>query len=128
MKRRGVGRTVAALLLGAGVLFTSGCTPTEIALYNAVTESHSDALSGGQLEQLRSCEAGGDYAAVSVGGRYRGAYQFNQTTWDAVASRNYGWLIGTDPAAADPWWQDAMARALFAERGAAPWPVCGRSL
>jgi hypothetical protein len=93
-----------------------------------VTEAHSDALSGAQLEQLRTCEAGGDYAAASSGGRYRGAYQFSQSTWDAVAGRNYGWLVGSDPAAVDPWWQDAMARALFAERGPTPWPVCGRSL
>ena len=36
--------------------------------------------------------------------------------------------VGVDPAAAAPADQDAMARALYSERGAQPWPYCGRYL
>ena len=80
------------------------------------------------LYQLRVCESSNDYTAVSYGGTYRGAYQFNQSTWNGVASRNYPRLVGVDPAAASPADQDAMARALYRERGAQPWPYCGRYL
>jgi len=80
------------------------------------------------LAALRWCEATGNYAAVSPGGWYRGAYQFDQTTWNGVASRHYPHLVGADPAAASPADQDAMARALYSERGAQPWPWCGYTL
>jgi len=80
------------------------------------------------LAALRACEAGGDYSAVSYGGWYRGAYQFNQETWDSVASRWNPSLVGVDPAMTSPADQDAMARALYRERGWAPWPTCGASL
>lgn len=80
------------------------------------------------LYRLRMCESTNDYGAVSAGGTYRGAYQFNRSTWDSVAARWYPWLVGVDPAAASPAQQDAMARALYAERGAQPWPHCGRYL
>ena len=62
------------------------------------------------------------------GGLYRGGYQFDYHTWNDVASRHFPWLIGVDPAAAEPYWHDAMARALFTERGRQPWPVCGRRI
>ena len=81
-----------------------------------------------RLAALRACESGGDYRAVSAGGLYRGAYQFDQRTWNVVASRHYPELAGVDPAQASPAQQDAMARALHAERGWAPWPTCGRGL
>lgn len=80
------------------------------------------------LAALRGCESGGDYAAVSGGGAYRGAYQFAPSTWDSVASRWFAHLVGLDPAAAAPADQDAMARALFTERGWAPWPTCALGL
>jgi hypothetical protein len=81
-----------------------------------------------KLYQLRVCESSDNYAAVSAGGTYRGAYQFNQSTWNGVASRHYPHLVGVDPATASPADQDAMARALYSERGAQPWPHCGRYL
>lgn len=77
---------------------------------------------------LRDCESGGDYSIASSSGRYRGAYQFVQSTWDSVAGRNDPTLVGVDPADAAPADQDAMARALYHEAGAGPWPVCGRHL
>jgi len=81
-----------------------------------------------QWEALRQCESNGNYSIVSSSGRYRGAYQFNRTTWDSVAGRHDPSLVGVDPAAASPADQDAMAFALYEDRGAQPWPVCGRYL
>lgn len=77
---------------------------------------------------LRDCESGGDYTITNPSGRYRGAYQFDRSTWDSVAGRHAPHLIGVDPAAASPTEQDAMAAALYGERGARPWPHCGRHL
>ncbi len=77
---------------------------------------------------LRDCESGGDYTITNPSGKYRGAYQFNQSTWNSVAERHAPDLVGVDPAAAAPADQDAMAMALYSERGAQPWPSCGRHL
>lgn len=114
---------VAAVLT---ILTLSACTPEQVAQYLAVTEPTRSALTTDQLARLRDCESGGDYTVVSSSGAYRGAYQFHQDTWDSVADRHYPWLVGVDPAAAAFYWQDAMARALWAEAGPSPWPVCGR--
>lgn len=71
--------------------------------------------------EVRRCESGGNYRAVSRSGRYRGAYQFDQQTWGAMGG------VG-DPAAALPIEQDARARLLFMRRGARAWPHCGLAL
>ena len=81
-----------------------------------------------QWAALRECESGGNYAATNPSGKYRGAYQFDRPTWDSVASRHAPYLVGVDPAAASPADQDAVAWALYSERGASPWPYCGRYL
>jgi len=81
-----------------------------------------------QWEALRQCESGGRYDALSPGGRYRGAYQFSQSTWDWVASWANSSLVGVDPAAASVADQDAQAQALFDRQGAGPWPHCGTYL
>ena len=70
---------------------------------------------------LRMCESGNNYQAVSRDGRYMGAYQFDQSTWN--------WMGGTGrPHHAAPEEQDLRALLLYQRRGAAPWPVCGRHL
>jgi hypothetical protein len=81
-----------------------------------------------QWAALRQCESGGDYAITNPSGRYRGAYQFDRRTWNSVAERHAPRLVGVDPAAASPAEQDAMALALYSERGHRPWPNCGRHL
>ena len=79
-------------------------------------------------EALRQCESNGNYAITNPSGKYRGAYQFDRSTWNSVAERHAPHLVGVDPAAASPAEQDAMALALYSERGARPWPHCGRHL
>jgi hypothetical protein len=81
-----------------------------------------------QWAALRECESNGNYSITNPSGKYRGAYQFDRPTWNGVASRHAPRLVGVDPAAASPADQDAMARALYGERGARPWPQCGRHL
>ncbi|HEX7094916.1 MAG TPA: transglycosylase family protein [Acidimicrobiales bacterium] len=71
--------------------------------------------------RLRQCESGGNYQAVSPSGRYRGAYQFDQRTWESVGG------VG-DPADAPPEEQDLRARILYQRSGKRPWPNCGRYL
>ena len=70
------------------------------------------------LQAIAVCESGGDPAAVGGGGLYRGKYQFDRGTWAAVGGTG-------DPAAAPEAEQDARAAQLYAQRGSAPWPVCG---
>ncbi|MGI8796023.1 MAG: transglycosylase family protein [Acidimicrobiia bacterium] len=72
----------------------------------------------GGLACIRECESHGNYGAVSSSGTYRGAYQFDQRTWESVGGTG-------DPAAAPPEEQDARAAALYGQSGSSPWPVCG---
>jgi len=81
-----------------------------------------------QWEALRQCESNGNYAITNPSGKYRGAYQFDRSTWNSVAERYAPNMVGVDPAAASPADQDGMAFALYTERGASPWPHCGRHL
>ena len=120
-------RASAIVIALAALLFAGACTPEEIAFYFEATEHVNHVLSGKELKRLRDCESSDDYTAVSISpaGLYRGAYQFVQHTWDGVAERHFPWLIGKDPIEVEPWWQDAMTRALWSERGRQPWPVCG---
>lgn len=115
---------LAALALAA-VLFASACTAEEISLYLDSTRETRSVLTNAELARLRDCESTDDYQAISRSGLYRGAYQFDQSTWDDVAGRHFPWLLGEDPATVAPWWQDAMTRALWSERGKQPWPICG---
>src|SRR5690606_29589611 len=70
------------------------------------------------LQRIAQCESGGNPRAVSASGQYRGKYQFDQGTWEAVGGSG-------DPAAAPEAEQDRRAAILYAQRGPAPWPVCG---
>lgn len=81
---------------------------------------------GDIMAAIRRCESTDNYSAVDPSGSFRGAYQFNQGTWNGVADRHYPHLVGIDPADASVEDQDAMALALYGERGVQPWPTCGR--
>ncbi len=71
------------------------------------------------LAKIRRCESGGNYSIVSASGRYRGAYQFDVSTWRSIGGSG-------DPAAASPAEQDYRALLLLRLRGTRPWPHCGR--
>jgi hypothetical protein len=70
------------------------------------------------LQAIAACESGGDPTAVDATGTYRGKYQFDYGTWQAVGGTG-------DPAAAPEAEQDRRAQMLMAQRGSSPWPVCG---
>ena len=96
----------------------------QIKLASAVRDNQSNqkvgVASGDVWEQLRLCEAGGDYTRNSGNGYY-GAYQYNIGTWN-----NYGGYAY--PHLAPPAVQDAKARETQAARGWSPWPACARKL
>jgi peptidoglycan hydrolase CwlO-like protein len=70
------------------------------------------------LSSIAQCESGGNPAAVSPGGTYRGKYQFLPETWQAVGGNG-------DPAQASEAEQDLRAGILYDRVGASAWPVCG---
>lgn len=72
------------------------------------------------LKRIADCESGGDPAAVSPDGRFRGKYQFLRSTWKAHGGKG-------DPAKAPEAEQDRIAAELFKAQGAKPWPNCGAS-
>ncbi len=84
-------------------------TPTTPDAFLACTRAHESDTAGG-------------YGAVSPGGTYRGAYQFDRSTWDSqAASSGRDDLVGVDPATASSGDQDQLALDLYAARGNAPW-------
>jgi hypothetical protein len=71
-----------------------------------------------QLQAIAACESGGNPAAVGGGGLYRGKYQMTYSAWQSVGGSG-------DPAAAPEGEQDRRAALLYAQSGAAQWPVGG---
>lgn len=83
---------------------------------------------GGDLSCFLACtrahesDTAGGYQAVSPDGVYHGAYQFDQSTWNSVAtSVGRPDLVGVDPASASAADQDTLATALYEMRGNQPW-------
>jgi peptidoglycan hydrolase-like protein with peptidoglycan-binding domain len=104
-------QTLAALGIGASA------PKTEVAAEQSSTAA-PDGDAAATLQRIAQCESGGNPSAVSADGTYRGKYQFNRETWRAMGASG-------DPADAPEAEQDRVAAALLAQRGTAPWPVCG---
>jgi hypothetical protein len=72
----------------------------------------------GWLARTRWCESRGNYRAISPGGRYRGAYQFDLDSWQRAGGRG-------DPVDAGKLEQDFRAVRWLQAVGRGAWPVCG---
>lgn len=68
------------------------------------------------LACIRHFESRGDYSATNPSGKYRGAYQFDRSTWRSVGGSG-------DPARASRAEQDHRAALLYKSRGLSPWPT-----
>jgi peptidoglycan hydrolase-like protein with peptidoglycan-binding domain len=88
---------------------------------DASTDAAASSDGSGTLQRIAQCESGGNPTAVSADGTYRGKYQFDRETWQRMGGTG-------DPAQATEAEQDRIAAKLLAERGTAPWPVCGASM
>lgn len=73
---------------------------------------------GSTLEAIARCESGGN-PATNTGNGFYGKYQFDLGTWQSVG----GTGLPSDASEAE---QNMRAAKLYEQRGAAPWPVCGR--
>ncbi|MFG3497886.1 ubiquitin-like domain-containing protein [Streptomyces sp. NPDC047928] len=78
----------------------------------------ADGLNWGALAQ---CESGGRPDAVDPSGTYGGLYQFDPGTWRALGGSGRA----QDAPATE---QTYRAKKLYVQRGASPWPHCGRRL
>ncbi|MEU7551790.1 ubiquitin-like domain-containing protein [Streptomyces sp. NPDC044571] len=70
---------------------------------------------------LAQCESGGRPAATDASGNYGGLYQFDVHTWQSLGGSGRP----QDASAAE---QTYRAKKLYVQRGASPWPHCGRRL
>jgi len=94
-----------------------GTKPKPVEQEESTAVVSADGLNWAALAQ---CESGGRPSAVSASGKYRGMYQFSQTTWNGVGGSG-------DPAAASVAEQTMRAQMLYARSGAGQWG-CGSHL
>ncbi|MFE2553918.1 ubiquitin-like domain-containing protein, partial [Streptomyces sp. NPDC059355] len=78
----------------------------------------ADGLDWGALAQ---CESGGRPSATDASGTYGGLYQFDVRTWQSLGGSGR-------PQDAPGQEQTYRAKKLYVQRGATPWPHCGRRL
>lgn len=71
--------------------------------------------------KVAQCESGGNPRAVNPSGKYHGLFQFDRQTWRSVG----GTGVASQASAAE---QLMRAKKLYSQRGASPWPECGRYL
>ncbi|MEV6313881.1 ubiquitin-like domain-containing protein [Streptomyces sp. NPDC051776] len=70
---------------------------------------------------MAHCESGGRPNAVDASGTYGGLYQFDTDTWQRLGGRGR-------PQDAPATEQTYRAKKLYVQKGASPWPHCGRKL
>jgi peptidoglycan hydrolase-like protein with peptidoglycan-binding domain len=112
-------RAVIAFQRAHGLIVDGIAGPQTLGALGLSTSAAPSASAGAgtTLARIAQCESGGNPAAVSADGRYRGKYQFSRATWAAMGGTG-------DPAAAPESVQDALAAKLLAARGTSPWPNC----
>lgn len=74
----------------------------------------------GAWAKVANCESSGNPKAVNPAGYY-GLFQFDLQTWKSVGGSG-------NPAKASAAEQLMRAKKLYSQRGAQPWPVCGKYL
>ena len=79
--------------------------------------------SGLNWDAVAQCESGGNWA-INTGNGYYGGLQFSASTWIS----NGGGVYAPTANLATKDQQIAIANKLYAARGAAPWPTCGKYL
>ncbi len=84
------------------------------------TRASGKASLSGAWAKVANCESSGNPRAVSPAGYY-GLFQFDKQTWRSVGGSG-------NPINASAAEQLMRAKKLYAQRGASPWPVCGRYL
>lgn len=82
------------------------------------TAGTSSAATG--WDAVARCESGGN-PSINTGNGYYGLYQFDRRTW-----RGLGYSGTANQHSARV--QTQAAEKLYAQRGASPWPMCGRYL
>lgn len=116
--------------LGDLALMASNNTGLSTEAYQIITHMN-DTLDPGDdaLLRLRECESTDQYHITNKTGKYMGAYQFDQRTWNGAAQGNgLVELVNVKPHHAAPEAQDALARAVYEDRGRSPWPKCGKRI
>jgi resuscitation-promoting factor RpfB len=86
----------------------------------APATSSGKANLSGAWAKVANCESSGNPRAVNPAGYY-GLFQFDKQTWRSVGGSG-------NPINASAAEQLMRAKKLYAQRGASPWPVCGRFL
>jgi uncharacterized protein YabE (DUF348 family) len=81
------------------------------------------ATSGLNWDAVAQCESGGNWS-INTGNGYYGGLQFSASTWIS----NGGGVYAATANLATKAQQIAIANKLYAARGAAPWPTCGKYL
>ena len=79
--------------------------------------------SGLNWDAVAQCESGGNWS-INTGNGYYGGLQFSASTWIS----NGGGVYAPTANLATKAQQIAIANKLYAARGAAPWPTCGKYL
>ncbi|MFI5807524.1 ubiquitin-like domain-containing protein [Streptomyces sp. NPDC051561] len=72
-------------------------------------------------DSLAKCESGGRASITDSSGTYGGLYQFDRQTWQSLGGSG-----AAHEAPAEE--QTFRAKKLYVQRGASPWPHCGRHL
>jgi len=95
-------------------------TTTTTALPPRVTTTTVVAAQGGSVnwDAIANCESGGDWH-INTGNGYYGGLQFDLQTWQSNGGSGYPHEHSREE-------QIRVAENLYASRGTAPWPSCGR--